>query len=155
MIKIDKLRFGTAGIPISADPRTTTDGIIQNKKLGLGSFEMEFVHSVNITAEKAPVVKKTAEQSDIILTCHAPYFINLNSLEKEKIRASINRILNSARILNLCGGYSVCFHAGFYGTVERPKVYDTIKGNIKEMSGSGRKLQEKTLSLETLMRYCG
>jgi len=133
MKQIKELRFGTAGIPISANPRTTSDGIIQNKKLGLGSFEMEFVHSVNISRDKAPEIKKVAADNDIILTCHAPYFINLNSKEKEKIDASIQRIINSARITSLCGGYSVCFHAGFYQGMEAKKTYDNIKNGMKKI----------------------
>jgi len=125
------LLFGTAGIPLGANPRTTSDGIKHVRNLGLGCMELEFVHSVNISKEKAPEIKKIAEDSNIILSCHAPYFINLNSLEKSKIKASIDRILNSARILNLCGGYSVAFHSGFYMGMDSKKVYDTIKDNLK------------------------
>ncbi|MEK6983996.1 MAG: TIM barrel protein [Nanoarchaeota archaeon] len=133
MCKMDKLVFGTAGIPLSANPRTTADGIKHVRKLGLGAMELEFVRNINITKEKAPEVRETAEQSNVVLTCHAPYFINLNSLEKAKINASIERILNSARIANLCGGWSVCFHSGFYMGQEPKKVYDTIKHNLKEI----------------------
>ena len=81
-----ELLFGTAGIPLSAEPRTTIDGIKHVRRLGLGSMELEFVRSVNITKDKSPEVKKAAEENDVVLTCHAPYFINLNSLEKAKIR---------------------------------------------------------------------
>ena len=130
---MNSLLFGTAGIPLDTNPRTTADGIKQVKKLGLGAMELEFVHSVNITKEKAPEIKKIAEENNIVLTCHAPYFINLNSMEKAKIKASIDRILNSARITNLCHGYSVCFHPGFYMGQEPKKVYNTIKINLKEV----------------------
>ncbi len=132
-MNIKELLFGTAGIPLSANPRTTIDGIKRARKLGLGAMELEFVRSVNITREKAPEVRKAAEESDIILTCHAPYFINLNSLEKAKVKASIGRILNSARILSLCGGYSVCFHPGFYMGQDARKAYGNVKGSLKEI----------------------
>ena len=128
-----ELLFGTAGIPLSSEPRTTIDGIKHVKKLGLCAMELEFVRSVNISKEKAPQVKKTAELSQVVLTAHAPYFINLNSSEKPKIRASIERILNSARIASLCGGYSVCFHPGFYMGQDSKLVYDAIKKNMKEI----------------------
>ena len=134
-----ELLFGTAGIPLSSNPRTTSDGISHVRKLGLGAMEMEFVHSVNISKEKAPEIKKIAEENKIVLTCHAPYFINLNSLEKAKVKASIERILNSARILNLCGGYSAAFHAGFYMGQEPKKVYGTIKQNLKEIVSALKK----------------
>ena len=128
-----QLLFGTAGIPLSANPRTTADGIKHVRKIGLGAMELEFVRSVNISKDKAPEIKKAAEENNVVLTCHAPYYINLNSLEKAKIKASIDRILNSARITNLCGGYSVAFHAGFYMGQDTKKVYDTIKHNLKEI----------------------
>ena len=128
-----ELLFGTAGIPLSANPRTTSDGIKHVRKLGLGSMELEFVHSINITKEKAPEIRKAAEENNIVLTCHAPYYINLNSAEKAKVKASIDRITNSARITNLCNGYSVAFHAGFYMGQEPKKVYDAIKHNLKEI----------------------
>ncbi|MEK6808435.1 MAG: TIM barrel protein, partial [Nanoarchaeota archaeon] len=127
------LLFGTAGIPLSSDPHTTVDGVRHVRKLGLGAMELEFVRNINITKEKAPEVKKAAEESNVVLTCHAPYFINLNSLEKAKIKASIERIVNSAKIANLCGGWSVCFHSGFYMGQEPKKVYDVVKDNIKEI----------------------
>ncbi len=134
-----ELLFGTAGIPLSSDPRTTADGIRHVRKLGLGNMELEFVHSINITKEKAPEIRKVAEDNNIVLTCHAPYYINLNSAEKAKVMASIGRIINSARITNLCGGYSVVFHSGFYMGQEPKKVYDTIKNNLREITSTLKK----------------
>jgi len=134
-----ELLFGTAGIPLSASPRTTADGVKHVRKLGLGAMELEFVRNINITKDKAPEVKKVAEKNNIVLTCHAPYFINLNSLEKAKVKASIDRILDSARITNLCSGYSICFHPGFYMGQESKKVYETIKNNLKEIISTLKK----------------
>jgi deoxyribonuclease IV len=128
-----QLLFGTAGIPLGTNPRSTGEGIKYVKKLGLGSMELEFVHSVNISQEKAPEIKQIAIDEGIVLTCHAPYFINLNAIEVPKIKASIGRILSSARILNLCGGYSVCFHPGFYMKMDSKIVYDNVKKNLKEI----------------------
>lgn len=133
-----ELLFGTAGIPLSAKG-TTADGIGHVRKLGLDAFELEFVRSINISKEKAPLIKKAAEESNVVLTCHAPYYINLNSSEIGKVEASIDRILNSARIANLCGAYSVTFHAGFYMGQEPKKVYDAIKHNLKEITSALKK----------------
>lgn len=130
---MDKLLFGTAGIPISTPDHSTLNGVKHVKALGLDAMELEFVHSINISREKAPEIRDAAKKEGVVLTCHAPYFINLNSLEKPKIHASINRILESARITHLCGGYSVCFHAGFYLNMESEKVYANIRDRIKEM----------------------
>lgn len=126
-----ELLFGTAGIPNSTEPRNTIEGIRRVKQLGLGAMELEFVRSVNIKAEKAPAIRKVAEKADVVLTCHAPYFINLNSQDPAKLKASIERILNSARILNLCGGWSVCFHAGFYMKMPSKQVFSNVRDSIE------------------------
>jgi deoxyribonuclease IV len=129
----DKLLFGTAGIPLSAPLRNTLNGISHVRKLGLDAMELEFVHSINITKEKAPEVKETAIKENVLLTCHAPYFINLNSSEPAKKYASMSRIEKSAEILHECGGWSVCFHPGFYQGMEKEQVFLTIKDRIKEI----------------------
>lgn len=130
------LLFGTAGIPSSTDKTcsfNTANGIRRVKELGLGCMELEFVRSVNITKERAPEVKKAAEEAGIFLTCHGQYFINLNSLDAAKQKASVERILNAARIASLCGAWSMCFHAGFFMGQEPKKVYDKIKDALKDI----------------------
>ena len=133
MIAPKKLLFATAGIPISTQPRDTSNGIRQCKALGLGAMELEFVQSVNISMEKAPEIKKVAEENEIILTCHASYFINLNAIEPQKRGASRSRIVQAAKILDLCGGYSVCFHPGFYLKMDSKKVYENVKAELKKV----------------------
>lgn len=127
------LLFGTAGIPASSKGPTER-AITDVRDLDLDAMELEFVHSINITKEKAPAVKKAAEDSNIVLTCHAPYFINLNSLEKPKLKASIQRILGSARILDLCGGWSVCFHPGFYQKSTKEEAFKRVRESMKDIS---------------------
>ncbi|MFH1240614.1 MAG: TIM barrel protein [Candidatus Diapherotrites archaeon] len=126
-----KLIFGTAGIPLSTKDRNTTNGIERVKELGLGAMELEFVHSVNLNEEKAKEVNKAAEKNEIELTCHGQYYINLNSLEKTKVKASVQRILNAARIANTAGAKSMTFHAAFYMKMEKEKVYENVKRELK------------------------
>ena len=128
---MDKLLFGTGGVPHSSQSGSTVDGIKRIAELGLGCMELEFVHSVNISKDKAPDVKKKAAEKGIFLSCHAPYFINLHAIEPAKKYASMSRIEKSAEILGLCGGWSVCFHPGFYLNLEKEKVFGTISSNIK------------------------
>lgn len=130
---MDRLRFGTAGIPLSTKLPGTAEGIKRVKELGLECMELEFVRRVNLTEEKARLVKAEASRQGIELTVHAPYFINLNSLEDKKRKESIGRILNSARIGFLAGAKSVTFHAAFYMGQDKEKVYGTVKENIIEI----------------------
>ena len=137
------LLFGTAGIPLSTTG-DTIKGIHDVKKLNLDAMELEFVHSINISKDKAPEVKKAAEKESVILTCHAPYYVNLNAKEREKIGASRSRIFNSAKIAELCGAYSVCFHPGFYMKQEPEKVYKKIEEEIKKVA---RELKENDIKI--------
>jgi deoxyribonuclease IV len=127
------LRFGTAGIPISTTRPTTLTGIEHVRTLGLDCMELEFVHSVNITEVKTPLVKEVAKQNDIALTAHGQYFINLNSLEKAKIEASKQRIYKAAKIAKLCGASSMTFHAAYYMKQDPQKVYVKVKEGVKEV----------------------
>lgn len=130
MIKPDKLLFATAGIPYSTQPMDTLSGISRTRELGLDAMELEFVHSINVSKEKAPEVKKISEKENILLTCHASYYINLNAVEPQKRGASRSRIVSAAKTLNACGGYSVCFHPGFYLKMEPKKVYAKVKEQL-------------------------
>jgi len=140
---MNKLLFGTGGIPVCCKG-DTLDGIGSVKKLGLGAFELEFVRGINISKEKTVDVKKIAGSEDVVLTCHAPYYINLNSDDRKKLGASKHRILESARIACLCGGWSVCFHAAYYMNADKNKVYDVVKKNIKEIT---KKLDDESVKI--------
>ena len=133
MIKPEKLLFATAGIPSSTVNPSTIEGIKRVKKLGFGAMEMEFVHSVNVSKELSPKVKKVAKEQNVLLTCHASYFINLNAIEPQKRGASRGRISQSVKILDACGGYSCCFHPAFYLGMEPKKVYVTVKEQMKKL----------------------
>jgi deoxyribonuclease IV len=130
---MNKLRFGTAGIPLNTPDRNTINGIKQVRNLGLEAMELEFVRSVNITEKKAPEVKETAKKEDVALTCHGQYFINLNSQEREKIEASKQRIYKAAKIASLCGAKSMTFHAAYYMKEDPEKVYQKVKEGMKEV----------------------
>jgi len=98
--------------------------VIKKKKWGL---EIEFTHGVNISKQLA---QEIGEKSKITLTVHAPYFINLNSLEQQKIKASESRILKSLEYADLMKARNVVIHAGFYMKMNEEKVYENIKKEL-------------------------
>lgn len=128
---MEKLLFGTAGIPISTEPRDTLNGIAQVRKLGLDAMELEFVHSVNVSAEKAPSVRKIAEEKKIALTAHGSYYINLNATEKQKWHASVTRIVQAGMALEACGGYSLVIHPAFYMGASKQEAYENVKKGLE------------------------
>ncbi len=127
------LLFGTAGVPLSALSRSTPDGLVQVRKLGLGCMELEFVHGVRMTAGTAKQVGELAKKNDVVLSAHGPYYINLNSKDRAITEASVKRILETARVADLCGAYSITFHAAYYVGMDKEKVYETVKSQMKNI----------------------
>ena len=126
------LLFGTAGIPHSTKIKSTQSGIERIAELRLGCMEMEFVQGVRMSEASAHLVAETAVKTGVRLSAHAPYFINFNAHEPEKIEASQERLLQTARIAQLCGAESIVFHAAFYLGDSPEKVYDTVKKHLRE-----------------------
>jgi len=126
------LLFGTAGVPHSTKIKSTQSGIECIAELGLGCMEMEFVQGVRMNEAGAHLVAETARRRGVKLSAHAPYFINFNAHELEKIKASQERLLQTARIALLCGAESICFHPAFYLGDPPEKVYDTVKKHLRE-----------------------
>ncbi|WP_319509005.1 TIM barrel protein [uncultured Methanolobus sp.] len=130
-MKPAKLLFGTAGTPKSSKKRNSISGIERVHELGLGCMELEFVRGVKMREGTAREVHGISEKEDISLSVHAPYYINLNSAEPEKIDASIERIYTSARIGNLCGARNIVFHPAYYHKDAPEKVYERVHRLLK------------------------
>lgn len=130
---MNKLLFGTAGIPRSTNPQGTAEGILRVAELGLGCMELEFVRSVYISDAYALEVAETAKNAGVTLSAHAPYYLNLNAHEEHKLHATKSYLYKSARTAAKCGAKSVIFHAGFYLGDEPEAVYQVIKKNLSEV----------------------
>jgi len=126
------LIFGTAGAPASSKQPATEAGIERVAELGLGCLEVQFVRGVKMNEGLARRVGEVAKKGGVRLTVHAPYFINLNSHEEEKVIASWGRLMQSARIASLLGAEGVVFHAAFYLGDSPQAVYATVKSSLGE-----------------------
>ncbi len=147
-----RLLFGTAGTPCSSRGNDSISGIRRVHELGLGCMELEFVRGVKMGEKTAHAVYTIAKKLDILLSVHAPYFINLNA-EGETLSVSKERILNSARIGHICGAKSVVIHAGFIQKHLRMAVHERIRKAIIDIR---EKLKSEgvdiTLRIETMGR---
>ena len=130
---MQRLLFGTAGIPLSTEPRNTVNGITQVKTLGLDAMELEFVHSVFLKKEQTLAVKAHAEKEGISLSSHSPYYLNLNAQDPKRLNASIKLLSTSAIITGLCGGISTAFHPAFYMGQDQKKVYQNVKNALQKV----------------------
>jgi len=128
------LSFGTAGIPHSAEKRSSVAGIARVRALGLDAMELEFVRRVAMGEKSARAVCTSARDNRVRLSAHAPYYINLNSKDPEKVKASRERLLKAARVAALCGARNVVFHAAYYHDDPPPVVYERVKAQVQSIA---------------------
>jgi deoxyribonuclease IV len=141
------LLFGTGGIPHSTPkPANVLNGLKRLAELGLGVTELEFVYGVRMSDPDAAQVAATAQKYKIKLTAHAPYYINLNAHENDKLVAGQERLIQTARVASLCGANSVAFHAAFYLKDDPPDVYLRLKKLLAGIAADVRR-QNKYLCL--------
>ncbi len=128
---MNKLNFVTAGLPLASENKGYKIGLEILSNMNLDGLEIEFVHGVRMTDINKELVKNFAKNNAV--TCHGPYYINLNSQESEKIDASITRILETARMGNQLGAYSITFHAAFYMGLHPDDVYKTVYNSMEKI----------------------
>lgn len=134
MEKTSKLGFGTSGFPSTAPKKDPIRALHIVKEMGLDCLELEFAHGVRMKDETAEEISRTAKKLGITLTAHAPYYINLNAKEQDKIDASINRLLQTARLAGMCGAYSMTFHAAFYMKDDPKTVFGIVRKYLKQIT---------------------
>jgi len=132
---MEKLLFGTAGIPRSTLPKNTAAGIKRIAELGLDCMELEFVEGVYLNEAEARLVAEAAAAAGVKLSAHAPYYLNFNAHEPRKLRASQGILHKAARIASICGARSLVFHAGFYLGDPPENAYSVIKKYLAEVIG--------------------
>lgn len=130
---MNKLHFLTAGLPLLAEGKGYKKGLGIIKEMNLDGLEVEFVHGVRMNDINQALVQTFANDENMLVTCHGPYYINLNSQEPEKIEASIERILETARMGKQIGAYSITFHAAFYMKQNPEDVYKTVYKSMEQI----------------------
>ena len=140
---MDKLYFLTAGVPLRAGTKGYGRGFEIHDEMGLDGLELEFVHGVRISDKSRDAVADAVKNSGKIITAHAPFYVNLNAREEEKVEASAQRIIETAMVTNELGGYSITFHAGFYLNQDAEFVYGKIRDQIKIITDALNKVGNK------------
>jgi deoxyribonuclease-4 len=145
-------RFGTVGKPISTPkkPGGSVGAVLHTRELGLDAFELGWVRSVRVSEETCAKIKKTGKAQDVLLSVHAPYFINLNA-DDEEWPKSRKRLMDAAHYGWLAGATEVIFHPGsYFGKAPKdvlPLAIERLQGCVDELRANGDNV---TLRPETM-----
>lgn len=106
---------------------------------GMKACELAFTHGVTMKNEKAKEVGKLAKELGLSISIHAPYFVNLASKEKEKVKASKKRILDTCERGHYIGAKFIVFHAAYYQGKDPEEIFQIVKKEILDMQKTIKK----------------
>ncbi len=126
-------RFGTVGSPTSTPkkPGGSVGAAIHTAELGLAALELGWVRSVRVSEKTCGLIKAAAEEQDVLVSVHAPYFINLNA-DDEEWPKSRKRLMDAAHFGYLAGATDIIFHPGSYFQRPPEEVLPVAIGRLEE-----------------------
>lgn len=135
-----------------ATPGFSKDFVEFVVKKGFKAAEIEFVRSIYLkTDEKISEVRKLAEENGVKLSIHAPYFLNLASINKNTLEKSKKIIIECCKVGDKLGVEYVCFHPAFYQGRDPEEVYSIVLDSVKEIKSEIDKLGLKVKLAPELM----
>jgi deoxyribonuclease IV len=135
-------RFGTVGSPNSTPkkPGGSVGAVRHCRDLGLDALELGWVRSVRVSEESCASINTAGADADVLLSVHAPYYINLNADEEEWPR-SRQRLMDAAYYGRLAGATDIIFHPGSYfdqaPDVVLPKTIRRLEACVQELRQAG------------------
>jgi deoxyribonuclease-4 len=103
-----------------------------------------------LSDEEALFIKEYAQNNDIEIHVHAPYYLNLAG-EREEITMSYEKIMKSALMANSIGSKTLIIHPGYYGENNPKKTAKMITKNAKKIISMFKKEKLKVrLAMETM-----
>lgn len=100
--------------------------------MGLNAYEYSFGRGVQLRKDTAERIAAEARENDILVSAHAPYFINLANPDKEKRENSFRDIINSARLVKCLGGDRVVLHVGAQMKMARAEAIENCYSGLRE-----------------------
>ncbi|MGE5328908.1 MAG: TIM barrel protein [Deltaproteobacteria bacterium] len=120
--------------------------------MGLSAYEYQCSKGINISPEKAVVLGQKAKEHNIFLSIHAPYFINLSSIDEVKKQNSIKYVLDTLAVAKLMGAKRVVVHPGSCAGIDRCGAFNaarkTLENIVDEAANMG--LDEINICPETM-----
>jgi len=135
-----RLRFGPAGKPISMKSADILEAPSFLRRLGLNAMEYEAVRGVKIDEIKARMFGEEARRHDIMLSLHAPYFINLAG-KREVVEASVLRLIESIRAAHWMNAHVIVFHVGYYSGLDKKEALERVIESLRPMVELAKELK--------------
>ena len=113
--------------------KKTADGVNWLKERGVDLYEYSFGRGVNISRESAQETGKAFASVGIEMSVHAPYFINLATVEDQKKENNVKYIMDSLEALKNFGGNRCVFHPGSPVKLERAEAMSILLNSFEKI----------------------
>lgn len=126
-------RFGPAGNAESFPYKSSADAPRWLKELGLDCYEYQCGKGIHVGEETARKVGLAAAEADIILSLHAPYFINLANPDPDSLKKTIGYITGACLVASQMGAGRVVIHSGALMKRTRREALDIALKSLREV----------------------
>ena len=138
--------FGPAGNPVSfydSGHKASVEMPSWLKAQGLTAYEYSVSRGVNIRETTARSIGLAAKENGIVLSLHAPYYINLATEDEKIAQHTRNHIIKSLETADFMGADRVVFHMGSPGKQDRAQAMARV---IKSFSAVLEEVEQLGLS---------
>lgn len=131
-----KIRFGPSGnseIFYEAGYKTSIQAPAWLNSVGLNAYEISFGRGYRMLGEMANIIGNEAKKNDVLVSVHAPYFINLANESDEMAEKSFGYIMTGLKMLRYLKGKHLVFHIGTQGKVSREIALALISARLDKL----------------------
>ncbi len=125
--------FGPAGNAENFPYKSSADAPRWLREIGLDCYEYQCGKGVHVGEDTARKVGLAAEKEGIVLSLHAPYFINLANPDREALQKTIGYITGACLAADWMGARRVVIHSGALMKRTRREALDTALYSLKEV----------------------
>ena len=126
--------FGVAGNSITFTrevSKSSADAPAWLKSIGLDAYEYQCGRGVHVKQPTAETIGQNAAAAGIVLSVHAPYFINLAN--PERLEQNKKYVLDACRAARWMGARRIVLHSGTLMKRTRAKALEIAKHSLKEI----------------------
>ncbi len=129
--------------------KSTVDAPKFVKDIGLDAYEYEAGNGLSASPSILAAIGREAEQNNIKMSFHTPYFISLSGVIEEKRLNSINYIRQSLDAAKLLGAGTIVVHSGSAAKISRDEAMrlaaDTLVKTLSLVDTYGIKIGLETM----------
>ena len=125
--------FGPAGNAENFPYKSSADAPKWLKEIGLDCYEYQCGKGVHVGEDTARKIGLAATESGIVLSLHAPYFINLANPDPDSLQKTIGYITGACLVADRMGANRVVIHSGALMKRSRREAQDIALRSLKEV----------------------